>query len=58
MLFGKKHKPHERFYLLPGQGGRNYLRKQRRFIAWAIVVAILFGGVLAVAMWWLSGQRL
>jgi hypothetical protein len=53
----KKRKPHERFYLLPGQGGRNYARKQRLFIAWAIVVALLFGGALATAMWWLAERQ-
>lgn len=54
---GKKRKPHERFYLLPGQGGRNYYRKQRLFIAWAILVALLLGGVLATAMWWIAVRQ-
>lgn len=58
VLFGKKHKPRQRFYLLPGQGGRNYLRKQRRFIAWAVAVALLCGGVLAAALWWASRPKL
>ena len=57
MLFGKKHKSRERYYLLPGQGGKSYLRKQRRLIAWAILVALLFGGALALGMWWLARQR-
>jgi hypothetical protein len=55
--FGKKRKAHERFYLLPGQGGRNYHRKQRLFIAWAILVALIFGGALAAAMWWLAVRQ-
>jgi len=57
VVFGKKHKPKERYYLLPGQGGQSYLRKQRRLIAWSILVALLFGGGLAVVLWWLARPR-
>jgi hypothetical protein len=54
VFFNKKDKPRERFYLFPGQGGRNYYRKQRVFISWAILVSLVFGTILSVAMWWLS----
>jgi hypothetical protein len=57
VLFGKKHKPRERFYLLPGQGGRNYHQKQKLLLRWAIVVAVLCGAVLGAIMWLLSGPR-
>jgi hypothetical protein len=51
-VFGfKSNKPRERFYLLPGQGGRNYHRKQRVFLSWAVLVALLFGLVIALVMW-------
>jgi len=54
-MFGRKaHKPRERFYLFPGQGGRNYWQKQRRLLIWAVVVATLLGGILAAGMWWYS----
>jgi uncharacterized MAPEG superfamily protein len=52
--FDKKDRPRERFYLLPGQGGRNYRAKQKIFLTWAALVALVFGGVLAVVMWWVS----
>ena len=58
MFFRKKNKPRERFYLLPGQGGRNYHRKQRRLLWWSVAVALLFGLVLAAVMWWLSRPKL
>ena len=58
MFFRKKDKPRPRFYLLPGQGGRNYHRKQRVFRRWAIIVALIFGTVMAVVMWWLSRPKL
>jgi hypothetical protein len=51
VFFGKKDKPRERFYLFPGQGGRNYRAKQKVFIYWAVVVAVVFGVVLALIMW-------
>jgi hypothetical protein len=50
----KPHKPKERFYLFPGQGGRNYYEKQRRFIIWSCAVAIVFGAAMGSIMWWLS----
>ena len=53
VFFGKK-KPRERFYLLPGQGGKNYYLKQRRLLLWAVAAALVFGGVLSVALWWMS----
>jgi Na+-driven multidrug efflux pump len=58
VFFRKKNKPRERFYLLPGQGGRNYHRKQRRLLWWSVAVALLFGLVLAAVMWWLSRPKL
>ena len=58
MVFGRKSKkPRERFYLLPGQGGRNYFRKQRVLLTWAVVASLLFGLVLAAAMWWFSHPK-
>lgn len=53
----KKQKTHERFYLLPGQGGKSYYLKQRRLIFWATVVALLFGGVLGAIMYMIARAR-
>jgi hypothetical protein len=58
VFLGKKDKPRERFYLFPGQGGKNYYRKQRVFLTWAVIVSVLFGGVLAAIMWYMSRPRL
>ena len=57
VFFGKSQKPRERFYLLPGQGGRNYRRKQERNLRWSILVAVLMGAVLAAVMWWFAQPR-
>jgi len=58
VFFRKKDKSRSRFYLLPGQGGKNYYRKQRTLIAWSIIVALLGGVLLTVMMWWLSRPKL
>jgi len=54
VFFRKKNRSPERFYLFPGQGGQNYFRKQRVFLCWAVVVALAFGTVMSVFMWWFS----
>ena len=54
-MFGfKSNKPRERFYLLPGQGGQNYYRKQKQIMRWTIAVSLVFGLALAAVLWWLS----
>jgi hypothetical protein len=58
VLFRKKNRPHERFYLLPGQGGKNYHRKQRQLLLWSVIVSLLFGAVLAAGMWYMSRPKL
>jgi hypothetical protein len=57
VFFRKKDKPRERFYLLPGQGGSNYHRKQRFIMRWTIVAALICGLTAAAVMWWLSRPR-
>jgi hypothetical protein len=63
---GKKHKSHkshdprdsrERFYLLPGQGGRNYFQKQKKIMCWTVAVSLVFGSLLTAVMWWMSRPR-
>jgi hypothetical protein len=53
-MSGKKPKERERFYLLPGQGGRNFRRKQFFILSWTAAAALAFGGVIALFIWWFS----
>jgi uncharacterized MAPEG superfamily protein len=46
MFRSKSEKPRERFYLLPGQGGRSYRRKQKYILTWAIIVALFLSAIL------------
>jgi hypothetical protein len=45
-----KDKERERYYLLPGQGGRSARRKHRRILLWSVLVGLfasaIFVGIL------------
>jgi len=48
-----RHHPHddkERYYLLPGQGGSGYRRKQRYILKSSILVGIIVSVILAAIM--------
>jgi hypothetical protein len=51
-LFGKR-KPRERFYLLPGMGGRNLRRKRLRILRWSIIAGLFTSAVLACILIWI-----
>ncbi len=52
-MFGRKrNKPRERFYLLPGMGGKAFRRKHRIFLAWAIAAGLATSAALATIMYW------
>jgi hypothetical protein len=54
MFRPKAEKEPERFYLLPGQGGRAARRKQLYFLKWSIVAALALSGILALVMYLLN----
>ena len=51
-----KDKERQRFYLLPGQGGSAYQRKQRITLVVALVVGLLISSVFALAVWWMNNN--
>ena len=57
MFFRKKDKPRERFYLLPGQGGKNFYRKQRYFLLWSVAVSLVLGALLTAVMYWMATKH-
>jgi hypothetical protein len=57
VFFRKKDKPRERFYLLPGQGGRSYRQKQRFIMRCTLAAALVAGTTLAAALWWMDRLR-
>jgi len=41
----------ERYYLLPGQGGSSYRRKQRMIVKYSIIVGLIVSAIFATAMY-------
>ena len=47
MLGITKDRERERYYLLPGQGGKSARRKHRRILLWSIVFGLFASGAVA-----------
>ena len=54
MFRPKADKERERFYLLPGMGGREARRKHNYFLKWSIVAALGISAILALVMYLLN----
>lgn len=52
-----KDKDKNRFYLLPGQGGRAHRRKQLRILAGSLIAALVVAGVMVALMYWMSRTK-
>ncbi|HEY3762211.1 MAG TPA: hypothetical protein VGN23_10745 [Verrucomicrobiae bacterium] len=53
----RKHKDEkERFYLLPGQGGKMYRQKQKKII-WSSVAAASFIAIIMVIIMYFTNRR-
>jgi hypothetical protein len=50
-------KDKERFYLLPGMGGRNLRRKRRVILQWSIIAGLFTSIVLAILLYLISKSR-
>ncbi len=57
MAWFAKDKERERFYLLPGMGGRNLRRKQKVILQWSILTGLLTSAILGGLLYWLSTRR-
>jgi hypothetical protein len=57
-IFGPpKNKEKERFYLLPGMGGRNLWRKQKVILRWTALAGLLISAVVGLLLYWMGMQR-
>jgi hypothetical protein len=54
MLWFARNKEHQRFYLLPGMGGRALRRKHRRFLQWSIAIGLVASAILACLLYLMS----
>lgn len=44
----------ERYYLLPGMGGRALRRKRKVILQWSITAGVLVSAVLASLLYWMG----
>jgi hypothetical protein len=49
-----RNKEQQRFYLLPGMGGRAFRKKQKVILQWSIAAGLLASGAVAVILWMMS----
>ena len=54
MRWLERDKERERFYLLPGMGGRARRRKEMRFLRWSLAAGLLVSAVLACVLYLMS----
>ncbi|HTA94985.1 MAG TPA: hypothetical protein VK769_02565 [Verrucomicrobiae bacterium] len=53
----KKRKEPERYYLLPGQGGRAYRRKQVYLLKWSVVAGLVVSAIMAAILYWIDRAK-
>lgn len=53
----KADKERERYYLLPGMGGRAYRRKQKVILNYSVAVGLVISILIAVAMYLLNRMQ-
>ncbi len=57
MLGLHRDREQERFYLLPGMGGKARWRKEKMFLKWSIVAGLLVSAILACLLYYISRQQ-
>jgi len=53
-MFWAKNKEQERFYLLPGQGGKAARRKQIIWLIWSIAAGLVVSAALALVLYFIN----
>ncbi len=54
MLWFERNKERERFYLLPGMGGRARRQKEMRYLRWSIAAGLVISAVVAAILYFIS----
>ncbi len=54
MSWFERDKEKERYYLLPGMGGKNLVKKRKMMLQWAIIAGLFTSGIVASLIYWLS----
>jgi len=54
-MFGlNRNREKDRYYLLPGMGGRAHRRKHKKTVIAALIVGSLVAGVLVLVLWFIN----
>jgi hypothetical protein len=53
----KRRDESQRFYLLPGQGGAAYRRKQKFILTWSIIAALILSALFSALAYWLNSSK-
>jgi hypothetical protein len=54
MALFRRDKEKQRYYLLPGMGGRNLRRKQTVILRWTLAAGLLTAVILAALLYWVN----
>ncbi|HWH69529.1 MAG TPA: hypothetical protein VNT26_09105 [Candidatus Sulfotelmatobacter sp.] len=57
MAWITRDKERERYYLLPGMGGRNLRRKRKVMLQWSLIAGLFTSAALACVLYLLSHNR-
>ena len=57
MSWFERDKEKERFYLLPGMGGRARRQKELRFLRWSIAAGVVVSAIVAIVLYLLSRNQ-
>ena len=57
MSWFERDKERNRFYLLPGMGGRARRQKEMRFLRWSIAAGVVVSAIMAFIMYFISRHR-
>lgn len=57
MNWFKKNKEHQRFYLLPGMGGRALRRKRRLILQWSVAVGLIVSAIVCLVIYWSNSSH-
>jgi hypothetical protein len=56
MAWFTRDKERDRFYLLPGMGGRALRRKNSIFLLWSLGAGLVVALLVAAVIWWLNSR--
>ncbi len=56
MQWFERDKERERFYLLPGMGGKLRRQKELRYLRWSLAAALVVSAILAFVLYYLGSR--